>query len=222
MSDCPDNPHSNLDGAGADMRSRLVTWEWKSRFKPETTELILDFRENRFNKPWALAQFVAYGLWIKRELGIRVRADIDPYDPANLYVRWVVLGFADVRFATQSFVHVLLSDPVRSEGALLRLSFLHCTQATRQAIQTGCGLCRVLSTDDMIWRAKSSGIGGKIGHLVEPSGGIAWVVGSVRGRRSGNHPGVGVRSDPAVPPHAQQPGFAGLTPSFHRIRRVFA
>jgi len=79
-------PHTNLDDGGADMRSRLMTWEWMSRFKPETGAVVLDFTQNRFIEPWALVQYVAYGLWIRQHLGLPVRAECDPAKPANKYI----------------------------------------------------------------------------------------------------------------------------------------
>ena len=85
-------PHSNLDDGGADMRSRLMTWAWKSRFRPETDEVVLDFRQNRFIEPWALVQFVAYALGIRSELQLPVRAETDPANPANRYIEAMGIG----------------------------------------------------------------------------------------------------------------------------------
>jgi len=64
-----------------------MTWEWMSRFKPDTQEIVFDFRNNRFVEPWALVQFVAYALWVRKQLELEVRAEIDPFNPANQYVR---------------------------------------------------------------------------------------------------------------------------------------
>jgi len=80
-------PHSNLDNGGADMRSRLMTWEWMSRFKQETDEVVLDFSENRFIEPWALVQYVAHLLWVRNRFQLPVRAKTDAANPANQYVR---------------------------------------------------------------------------------------------------------------------------------------
>lgn len=80
-------PHTNLDGAGADMRSRLMTWEWISRFAKDTMDVVLDLTENQFIEPWALVQFIAHALWIRKERGLQVRAKLDPGNPANQYVR---------------------------------------------------------------------------------------------------------------------------------------
>lgn len=55
--------------------------------------------------------------------------------PAMNSGRNVVLDFAEVRFATQSFVHALLYDALRMPGALFRLSFLNCTPSTEEAIR---------------------------------------------------------------------------------------
>ncbi len=80
-------PHTNLDDGGADMRSRLMTWEWIAKLKPDTTEVVLDFTQNRFIEPWALVQYVAYGLGIQKDSQIPVRAKTDPTNPANIYIR---------------------------------------------------------------------------------------------------------------------------------------
>lgn len=79
-------PHSNLDAGGADMRSRLMTWEWKSKLRSGTSEVVLDFRANRFIEPWALTQFVAWALWVRKEFHIPVRIEVDPANRANTYV----------------------------------------------------------------------------------------------------------------------------------------
>jgi hypothetical protein len=80
-------PHTNLDGCGADMRSRLVTWESRSKLRKDATEVILDFTKNKFIEPWALAQFVAWALWLRTENGISVSAKLDDNNPSNLYVQ---------------------------------------------------------------------------------------------------------------------------------------
>lgn len=80
-------PHTNLDGGCADMRSRLQTWTWFDRLKPDQEEVILDFTENEFIEPWALVQFLAYALWMRLEHNVPVRAELDPLNPANKYVR---------------------------------------------------------------------------------------------------------------------------------------
>jgi anti-sigma regulatory factor (Ser/Thr protein kinase) len=79
-------PHSNLNDAGADMRSRLMTWEWKSKLPDGVRELVLDFSKNRFIEPWALAQYVAWGLWVRMQLGIGIHIETDPANAANSYV----------------------------------------------------------------------------------------------------------------------------------------
>lgn len=48
----------------------------------------------------------------------------------------VVLDFEGIRFATQSFAHALLYEPLCLKGSLLRLSFLNCTRASMEAIKT--------------------------------------------------------------------------------------
>ena len=85
-------PHLNLAGGGADMRTRLLTWNWRTRLPPKTTDLELDFSENKFIEPWALAQFTAYGLLIRETHQIPVRANLSPRNPANVYVEQMGLN----------------------------------------------------------------------------------------------------------------------------------
>lgn len=80
-------PHSDLNGAGADMRSRLTTWEWIARFRKDFTDVVFDFTQNKFIEPWALVQYIAYALWVQKERGLPVRARLDAANPANQYVR---------------------------------------------------------------------------------------------------------------------------------------
>jgi hypothetical protein len=79
-------PHTNLAGAGADMRSRLVTWEWRTKLPKDCDHMVLDFRENRFIEPWALGLYTAYALRMKRDTGRPVYAELDLSKPANQYV----------------------------------------------------------------------------------------------------------------------------------------
>lgn len=55
--------------------------------------------------------------------------------PAIKGGRMIVLNFAGSRFATQSFVHALLSSVFQEKGSLARLSFINCTSATEEAIR---------------------------------------------------------------------------------------
>lgn len=79
-------PHTDLAGCGADMRSRLMTWEWRTKLPPSCDSVILDFRDNKFVEPWSLAQYTAHALWLKHSTGIPVYADLSSTNPANVYV----------------------------------------------------------------------------------------------------------------------------------------
>lgn len=68
------------------MRSRLQTWQWRDRIRAEYDSLELDFSQNQFIEPWALAQYAAYGLRIRQDQGIPVYARLDSRNPANTYV----------------------------------------------------------------------------------------------------------------------------------------
>ncbi|MFI5380085.1 MAG: STAS-like domain-containing protein, partial [Tepidisphaerales bacterium] len=47
----------------------------------------------------------------------------------------IVLDFSDTRFVTQSFVHALLNSLLKKPGSLARISFVNCTNSTKEAIQ---------------------------------------------------------------------------------------
>jgi hypothetical protein len=47
----------------------------------------------------------------------------------------LILDFAGVRFATQSFVHALLSDVFKERSSVASLSFRNCSRATEEAIR---------------------------------------------------------------------------------------
>jgi len=68
------------------MRSRLQTWDWRVHLPAWATTLEIDFSQNNFIEPWALAQFTAYGLNVKKRLGIPVSATLANRNPANVYV----------------------------------------------------------------------------------------------------------------------------------------
>ena len=68
------------------MRSRLITWEWLTKLPAGVDSVVLDFRENEFIEPWSLAQYVAHALWLKRETGLPVYAELESTNPANVYV----------------------------------------------------------------------------------------------------------------------------------------
>jgi hypothetical protein len=68
------------------MRSRLLTWDWRRKLPAWAKALEIDFTQNLFIEPWALAQFAAYGLSVKERLGIPVTANLSHRNPANVYV----------------------------------------------------------------------------------------------------------------------------------------
>jgi anti-anti-sigma regulatory factor len=77
-------PAKDWDGRAADMRSRLVTWDWRWRLPGDRTRLELDFTNVQFMEPWALAMLAAYGLSF-REQGVDARVILDPASPSNVY-----------------------------------------------------------------------------------------------------------------------------------------
>ena len=77
-------PKADWNGRAADLRSRLMTWDWHWRLPGGKTELQLDFSKVSFMEPWALAMFAAYGLGL-RQRGIPVNTAIDTTNPSNLY-----------------------------------------------------------------------------------------------------------------------------------------
>ncbi|MCG3181465.1 MAG: hypothetical protein BIFFINMI_03861 [Phycisphaerae bacterium] len=60
---------------------------------------------------------------------------VDRIIPGIKERRPIVLDFAGVSFATQSFVHALLNDAFEIPGSLLRLSFLNTTRPTEESIR---------------------------------------------------------------------------------------
>jgi hypothetical protein len=77
-------PAVDWNGKAADMRSRLMTWEWRWKLPAKYRALSIDFRRVSFMEPWALAMFAAYGMRM-RESGVRVTAELDPANPSNIY-----------------------------------------------------------------------------------------------------------------------------------------
>lgn len=57
--------------------------------------------------------------------------------PAIAHGRGVVLDFADVKYATQSFVHALIGEALQEYGdqALEQIEFRHCSEAVRSVIE---------------------------------------------------------------------------------------
>mgnify|MGYP000201892227 CR=1 FL=1 len=54
-------PKIDWNGRAADMRSRLVTWEWFWKPQRGKSELVIDLSKVTFMKPWALAMFTVCG-----------------------------------------------------------------------------------------------------------------------------------------------------------------
>jgi hypothetical protein len=79
-------PTQDLAGGGADIRSRLQTWQWKTRFGEQVSRLILDFSQTKFIEPWALALFTAYGLRVRQVNALTVEAVLAADNPCNQYV----------------------------------------------------------------------------------------------------------------------------------------
>lgn len=77
-------PRTDWNGRAADMRSRLVTWQWHWSLPTSKSELEIDFTRVAFMEPWALAMFAAYGLELRRR-GVVVRGLFDDANPANRY-----------------------------------------------------------------------------------------------------------------------------------------
>jgi len=77
-------PAIDWDGKAPDMRSRLVTWDWRWKLPAKTRTLSIDFTQVKFMEPWALAMFTAYGMHM-REAGLEVKAELDASVPSNVY-----------------------------------------------------------------------------------------------------------------------------------------
>jgi hypothetical protein len=135
-------PRVDWDGHAADMRSRLVTWEWQWKLPRSRNELVLDFSKVSFMEPWALAMFTAYGLRL-REQGLRVRAELDPTKPSNNYLESMGLfEVLETGRSTSTFqkwsespqntgLHVIrdFQDVSRFRASTERLTLTHCQDA---------------------------------------------------------------------------------------------
>ncbi len=135
-------PKVDWNGRAADMRSRLVTWDWHWKLPRGKTELVLDFSRVAFMEPWALCMFAAYCLKMRSQ-GIPVRVQLDPANPSNVY--FGDMGLADIGStglsvsATSQWsqshqntgLHVIRSfkdiDAFRKSAGLLTLE--HCQEA---------------------------------------------------------------------------------------------
>ncbi len=135
-------PKLDWNGSGADMRSRLVTWEWFWKLPKGRTELCLDFTGVKFMEPWALAMFTAYGLRMRLD-GCSIRADLDASSPSNVYFRdmgleEVLASGVSTRVSKQwsespqnTGLHVIAShaDMQAFSGSTNRLTLAHCPEA---------------------------------------------------------------------------------------------
>jgi hypothetical protein len=79
-------PPGNWAGSGADMRSRLQTWEWKWPSPQWAQEVVLDLTKIDFLEPWALALFTNYMLGVQKEEHKPVSVTADPRIPSNKYI----------------------------------------------------------------------------------------------------------------------------------------
>lgn len=135
-------PKIDWDGHAADMRSRLVTWEWNWKLPRGKTSLVLDFTRVNFMEPWALAMFTAYGLKL-RDKSTTVGADLDPGNPSNVYFE--AMGLREVlesgrsstatkqwsESAQNTGLHVIrdFQDVQRFRASAERLTLSHCLDA---------------------------------------------------------------------------------------------
>jgi anti-anti-sigma regulatory factor len=87
-------PKGNWAGAGADMRSRLQTWEWKWPTPKSCDSIILDLTEVDFLEPWALAMFASYLLGVKKEEQKPVSVQVESAIPSNKY--FIDMGLLEV------------------------------------------------------------------------------------------------------------------------------
>lgn len=135
-------PQSDWNGRAADIRSRLVTWQWKLKLPPDRTGVVLDFTKVRFMEPWAMAMFATYGLEMRRQ-GVAVKSAFSPENPANQYL--IAMGLEELLesgssaatagkwLASQSNTGLFIvrdySDLRRFKASADRLSLQHCPEA---------------------------------------------------------------------------------------------
>lgn len=135
-------PRVDWNGHGADMRSRLMTWEWRWKIPQRYRRLVMDFSKVKFMEPWALSMFAAYGLAQKRA-GLAVTAKLDSANPANLYLRdmgvvelletgaSVEAPHAWAKSAQNTGLHIIRSssDIERFRKSMAVLTLAHCDDA---------------------------------------------------------------------------------------------
>lgn len=78
-------PKTNWAGHGADLQSRLQTWEWRWKLPAWADSLVIDLTAVSYLEPWALSMFTSYALAMKHTIGARVALTLDPANPANAY-----------------------------------------------------------------------------------------------------------------------------------------
>lgn len=135
-------PAKDWNGRAADIRSRLVTWEWHWKLPKGRVSIELDFTKVSFMEPWALAMFAAYGLKLRQE-GFEVRARLDPKNPSNVYFDQMGLpevldtGLSRATASTwagserNTGLHVIRGheDVARFRDSASRLALEHCEDA---------------------------------------------------------------------------------------------
>lgn len=135
-------PSTDWNGRAADMRSRLMTWEWRWRLPKGRTAIELDFSNVSFMEPWGLAMFAAYGLRMRQE-HVEVKARLDPSNPSNVYFEQMGLlevlrtGLSRKAAATWSGserntgLHVIRSydDATAFRSSTAKLALEHCEDA---------------------------------------------------------------------------------------------
>lgn len=160
-------PHRDLNAGGADMRSRLQTWEWRQKLPPQTTELVLDFSENQFVEPWALAQHVAYALAMKSSHAIPVRARLLSSNPAN---KWVAtMGLDHVLETGESTPH--WDESEQNTGLHVLKSHADVTRFVNSASRLGHGPAR--DTMDALQYGMAELGRNVVQHAASPIGGVA-------------------------------------------------
>jgi len=141
-------PRPYWGGQGADMSSRLATWNWRWDLPSGKDSLVLDFTGVDFMEPWALTMFTCYGLTAAMRHGVPFLVRLDEGQPSNKYLRQ--MGLREVITTGKSTaewddsdqntgLHVLRThgDVTRFVKSVTVLGKVETMRATLDALQYG-------------------------------------------------------------------------------------
>lgn len=142
----PSRVHRSIN----DLQGTAVVLDFPTKASADLSGLLAKCREEaelaRRSPGEAGLQFATEADEMEGTLHLRIREFAEDIDrakeirekiliPALTDGKSVVIDFAKVRFATQSFAHALLRDAFKVEGSLVRMTFVGCTSAAQQVVR---------------------------------------------------------------------------------------